>query len=76
MRRSREINRVMKVIESDRTGITNENLSLITGDIERVIDNYFERKGKTIVYLNCVQGEYKLAIEVAVNSFKTFSSAR
>lgn len=72
----REIGRVKQVLESDRTGMTMDNLSVISADVEKVIDDYFERKGKTSINLIETDGEYKLRIETTVNAFKSFNTIK
>ena len=76
MIKSREIGRVKQVLESDRTGMTMDNLSVISTDVEKVIDDYFERKGKTSINLIETDGEYKLRIETTVNAFKSFNAIK
>ncbi len=76
MIKSREIGRVKQVLESDRTGMTIDNLSVIAADVEKVIDDYFERKGKTSINLIETDGEYKLRIEAIINDFKSFNSIK
>lgn len=76
MIKSREIGRVKQVLESDRTGMTIDNLSVIAADVENVIDDYFERKGKTSINLIETDGEYKLRIEAIINDFKSFNSIK
>lgn len=76
MIKSREIGRVKQVLESDRTGMTIDNLSVIAADVEKVIDDYFERKSKTSINLIETDGEYKLRIEAIINDFKSFNSIK
>ncbi len=76
MIKSREIGRLKQVLESDRTGMTMDNLSVISADVEKVIDDYFERKGKTSIRLIESDGEYKLRIETTINAFKSFNSIK
>lgn len=76
MIKSREIGRVKQVLESDRTGMTMDNLSVISADVEKVIDDYFERKGKISINLIEIDGEYKLRIETTVNTFKSFNTIK
>ena len=76
MIKSREIGRVKQVLESDRTGMTIDNLSVIAADVENVIDDYFERKGKTSINLIETEAEYKLRIEALINDFKSFNSIK
>lgn len=76
MTQSWQISRIKQLLENDRTGMTVENLSIISSDIESVIDDYFERKDKPTVRLIETDGEYKLSIEVVVNNFKSFNSIK
>lgn len=65
--------RLKNVIESDRLIISEDMSSLITYDLKKLLDNYFNTEGEIKIEVEALKDSYKIVVTATAESIKPFA---
>ncbi len=71
---SKEISRIISLIENERLSIKNNFEDLLIKDLERVLKDYFELASNPSVEILKKDKKYEININFLANSIKSFST--
>ncbi|MBR5439115.1 MAG: hypothetical protein IKV61_02740 [Clostridia bacterium] len=65
--------RLNSVIESDRLIISGDMSELISYDLKKLLDNYFNTEGQVKIEVEALKDSYKITVTAIAESIKPFA---